>query len=231
MYKICIDPGHGGTDPGAVNGAAREKDIVLDVGLKLKALLEKAGHKVVMTREHDFYATPIAKAQVANAAEADIFISLHCNGHTQETANGTEVWFYTGSEDGEKLAKCLQEKLIKRLGRRDRGIKHRKDLIVLNSTKMTAALVEIAFITNMVEKLLLINAGYRSHIANAIFEGIQQYLGVDDTNTEGSVKSQQQLKKEAVQKGYEFSDKTIAYLAAYEFAEELIDRLYKNMKK
>ena len=114
MYKICIDPGHGGTDPGAVNGAAREKDIVLDVGLKLKALLEKAGHKVVMTREHDFYATPIAKAQVANAAEVDIFISLHCNGHTQETANGTEVWFYTGSEDGEKLAKCLQGKLIQR---------------------------------------------------------------------------------------------------------------------
>lgn len=229
MYKICIDPGHGGTDPGAVNGAAREKDIVLDVGLKLKALLEKAGHKVVMTREHDFYATPIAKAQVANAAEADIFVSLHCNGHQQETANGTEVWFYTGSEDGEKLAKCLQEKLIARLGRRDRGVKHRKDLIVLNSTKMTAALVEIAFITNNDEKMLLTNAGYRSHIAQAIFEGIQQYLGVDGTNTEGNIKSQAELKIEAVQKDYRFSDKTMKYLLDYEFGEELIDRLFEKI--
>ena len=229
MYKICIDPGHGGTDPGAVNGAAREKDIVLDVGLKLKSLLEKAGHKVVMTREHDFYAVPLAKAQVANAAEADIFVSLHCNGHQQESANGTEVWFYTGSEDGEKLAKCLQEKLIARLGRRDRGIKHRKDLIVLNSTKMTAALVEIAFITNNDEKMLLTNAGYRSHIAQAIFEGIQKYLGVDGTNTEGSIKSQAELKIEAVQKDYRFSDKTMKYLLDYEFGEELIDRLFEKI--
>ena len=122
------------------------------------------------------------------------------------------------------LQSVYRENLFK-----DRGIKHRKDLIVLNSTKMTAALVEIAFITNNEEKSLLINSGYRSHIAQAIFEGIQQYLGIDGTNAEGSVKSQQQLKKEAVQKGYKFSDKTMDYLLAYEFGEELINRLYEKI--
>ena len=229
MYKICIDPGHGGTDPGAVNGAAREKDIVLDVGLKLKVLLEKAGYTVVMTREHDVFDTPGEKAKIANNENADLFLSVHCNSYELNTANGTETWYYTGAEDAKKFAECLQGSMVKWLKRNNRGVKSTKKFTVLNSTKMTAALAEIAFVSNEEEKALLENSGFRSRAAYALFEGIQEYLGVDGTNTEGSVKSQAELKIEAVQKDYRFSDKTMKYLLDYEFGEELIDRLYEKI--
>ena len=67
MSRICIDPGHGGSDPGAVNGALAEKDVVLDVGLRLKKLLLNAGYEVIMTRENDIYLTPRQKAGVGNS--------------------------------------------------------------------------------------------------------------------------------------------------------------------
>ena len=112
MYKICIDPGHGGTDPGAVNGAAYEKDIVLDVALKLKKLLLNSGFDVVLTRETDVFDTPVKKAQIANASAADLFLSIHCNSYRLETAHGTETLYYPGAVDSEKFAKALQKQLV-----------------------------------------------------------------------------------------------------------------------
>ena len=77
MLRVCIDPGHGGSDPGAVNGALYEKDVVLDIGKMLKELLKNAGYEVIMTRENDTYLTPRQKANIGNEKRADIFVSIH----------------------------------------------------------------------------------------------------------------------------------------------------------
>ena len=230
MYKICIDPGHGGTDPGAVNGAAYEKDIVLDVALKLKKLLLNNGFDVVMTRETDVFDTPVQKAKIANVSNADLFLSIHCNSYELESANGTETLYYLGAEDSKLFAEALQKQLVTHLQRTDRGIKARNDLAVLNSTKMTAALVEIAFLSNPNEKRLLLNSGFRSHIAQALFDGIQDYLkeinAVIPAPKKEPTKAQ---KKAAVKKAYGFETKTMKYFEDYEFADALIDRLYEKI--
>lgn len=226
MSRICIDPGHGGSDPGAVNGALCEKDVVLDVGLRLKKLLTEAGHEVIMTRENDTYLTPGQKAGVGNRANADIFVSLHCNSAASEQANGTEVLVYDDIGEAHRLGECLQRHLIAALGLRDRGVKLRPDLIVLNSTKMAAALVEIAFISNHTEKLMLASPSFKAKTAEAIFKGIQEYLGgVRVDKKEMSFEEARARVKEK----YKFDDNTMLYLEMYRYGEQLIKRLAEGL--
>lgn len=174
---ICIDPGHGGTDPGAVNGAFTEKYAVLSIGTALKKELVKRGYTVYMTRETDVYHTPYQKAKYGNQVGADIFVSIHCNAAASESAHGTETLSYDLDGKSYKLAKAIQESLIAVTNLTDRGVKQRKDLIVLNSTTMPAALVETAFISNKEEKLLLMDEAFRQKIAAAIADGINRYYG------------------------------------------------------
>lgn len=88
--KICLDPGHGGKDPGAVNGGFKEKDIVLNIALKLAEILRSNGIEVFLTRDGDIYDNVNEKAGKANRSNADLFISLHCNSAASVSANGTE---------------------------------------------------------------------------------------------------------------------------------------------
>lgn len=224
MSRICIDPGHGGNDPGAVNGALAEKDVVLDVGLRLKKLLTEAGHEVIMTRENDTYLTPRQKAGVGNGAKADIFVSLHCNSAASEQANGTEVLVYDDIGEAHRLGECLQRHLIGALGLRDRGVKLRPDLIVLNSTRMPAALAEIAFISNPGEKIKLSMPSFRAKAAEALFKGIQEYLGEEAKTVDKKDMSLEEVKK-AVKEKFGFDDNTMLYLEMYRYGEALIRRL------
>lgn len=213
-----------------MNGASQEKVLNLDIALKLKNLLEVNGYTVFMPRETDVFSKPIDRANYANAMGADLFISIHCNSYKLDTAHGTETLYYSNDPKGERLAELIQGRLVKHLGLTDRGIKDRKDLIVLNSTKMTAVLVESAFLSNPKEKELLMNNGFRSHIAQAIFEGINAYNGMVDETVGEEMKRLADAKKQAVKEGYNFSDETIEYLLNYRFGEALIDRLYKKIK-
>lgn len=231
IYKtICIDAGHGGTDPGAVNGASQEKNIALDIALKLKNLLQRNGYTVFMSRETDVFSQPKDRAKYANSMGADLFISIHCNSYRLDTAHGTETWYYEGSAEGERLAELIQTRLVRHLGLTDRGIKDNRTYAVLNATKMPAVLVETAFLSNPKEKELLMNNGFRSHIAQAIFEGINAYNGMVDETVGEEMKRLADAKKQAVKEGYNFSDETIEYLLNYRFGEALIDRLYKKIK-
>ncbi len=224
VYKtICIDAGHGGTDPGAVNGAAYEKNINLDIALKLKTLFQLDGYRVFMVRETDVFSKPIDRAKFANEMKADLYISLHCNSHTQDNAKGTETWYYTGSKEGQALAESIQHSLVKWLGLTDRGVKHRKDLIVLNATTMPAVLIETAFLSNPDEKLLLLNNGFKSHVARAIYDGVRALNGEEVYLVDNDIKT-------AVQREYNFSDETMDYLVKYRFGKELIERLYEKIK-
>lgn len=224
MSRICIDPGHGGNDPGAVNGTLSEKDVVLDVGLRLKKLLTAAGHIVVMTREDDTYRKPSQKAYIGNSSDTDIFVSLHCNSAANGQANGTEVLVYDDIGEAHRLGECLQRHLIGALGLRDRGVKLRPDLIVLNSTRMPAALAEIAFISNPGEKIKLSMPSFRAKAAEALFKGIQEYLGEEAKAVDKKEMSLEEAKK-TVKEKFGFDENTMLYLEMYRYGEALIRRL------
>ncbi|MGQ9675513.1 MAG: N-acetylmuramoyl-L-alanine amidase family protein [Chloroflexota bacterium] len=125
---ICIDPGHGGPETGAVNGTLKEKDVNLKIALKLARLLEDEGYKVVLTRDSDRAPSATAdgrwagltkdlqtRIDIANAADADLFVSIHNNAASSASASGTEVW-YSGSrsfgEENKKLAELIQAGMI-----------------------------------------------------------------------------------------------------------------------
>ncbi|MEI7999101.1 MAG: N-acetylmuramoyl-L-alanine amidase, partial [Candidatus Omnitrophota bacterium] len=94
VHTVIIDPGHGGKDPGAKGYAGvREKDVVLDIGKRLKELLSDAGLKVVMTRDSDEFISLNGRTEIATKAEADLFISIHANSNPARRTRGVEVYY------------------------------------------------------------------------------------------------------------------------------------------
>jgi len=172
---ICIDPGHGGKDPGAASNEVKEKDINLAISLKLASKLIGAGHKAVLSRCDEFVEL-YNRAEYANSIGADIFVSIHNNAAGNTEAQGTETLYYPGSEKGERLARLVQDELVKKLQRPDRGIKPREKLIVLKCTHMPAILIECGFLTNPTERKLLQDDGFQRLAAEAIAEGIEKYI-------------------------------------------------------
>ena len=167
MAKIFVSAGHGGKQPGAVNGKLIEKNFTLEIANRLAKLLRDAGHTVVQNRTTDVDCSPEQAAQMANSSGADLFVEIHLNSFTQPSANGCEVYYYKGSKEGEKLANDIC-KSIAALGYRNRGAKANTSLYVVKNTKMTAVLVECCFLSSP-EDMALYNA---DKMAKAIFEGI-----------------------------------------------------------
>lgn len=250
---ICIDPGHGGTDPGAVNGAFTEKYVALEIGKALKKELLERGYIVYMTRSEDVFHTPYQKAKYANQVNADIFVSIHCNSAASESAHGTETLSFDLDGKSFFLAQAIQKSLIAATTLTNRGVKQRRDLIVLNTTSMPAALVETAFISNPEEKRLLMTDAFRKKTAKAIAEGIDSYFGLkkgNDASQEGpfistapsetkedasktvaqdsSVITVAQAKK-IIQTKTGFDENTMHYLEYYRYADSLLIRLAKAM--
>ena len=184
MMKICLDPGHGGFDPGAVGLAGtKEKDIALVLAKKVAALLRPA-YEVKLTRETDVHfdktesVDQIKRAMVANAWGADLFVSIHCNAAKNDrTANGAEVYNYIGSKEGKKLAAEIFKLLPSALAIRGRGVKEVLNFCVLEKTDCPAVLVEVAFISNEQEEALLKTADFQNRAAWAIASGIASYCG------------------------------------------------------
>jgi N-acetylmuramoyl-L-alanine amidase len=103
-FRIILDPGHGGMDPGAIRGKVREKDVVLAVCLELKALLDaQPGIETVLTRSKDYYPSLSRRVEIAREQEGDLFLSVHCNSHPKPTVSGMEVYFLSlqGATDRE----------------------------------------------------------------------------------------------------------------------------------
>jgi N-acetylmuramoyl-L-alanine amidase len=175
MKVICIDPGHGGKDPGAISlSNKREKDFALDVALRLDKLLNQGGFRSALTRYKDKYIKLAERAQLANLIGADLFISIHFNAAGSKEAQGTEVLHYP-SKTSQRFAQLINNE-VKGLGRKDRGVKARANLVVLNSTNMTACLVEGGFLTNAAEEKLINSPNFRQQLAAAIFKGIKEYF-------------------------------------------------------
>ncbi len=181
--KVCIDPGHGGTDSGAVGqNGAKEKDVVLQIGLQVKAALERNNIDVVMTRTADMTSGKLViadRCKIANNANVDYLVSIHANAdgdRDDKTGFGTETWAYSASSTGYSLAKAVQRELIAANGLTDRGVKV-KVWDILKGTKAPAILVETAFINNSAEERLLTDVAFQRLTAESIAKGIVQQLG------------------------------------------------------
>lgn len=182
---IVLDPGHGGTDPGAVGlSGTTEKSVNLAVSLRVKALLEKAGAKVVMTHQDDRdvfgpNASAVeelkARATVANARKADIFLSIHANASVSRDADGTATYFYQKTRYDSLLARCLQAGMMQVNGLKDRG-SFPANFYVIKRTIMPAALVEMAFLSNPGEERLLNDPQFQQKVAEGIVRGMDNFF-------------------------------------------------------
>ena len=173
---VYIDPGHGGSDPGASGNGVIEKNVVLKVALNLKAILEKNGIEVVMSRTDDTYVSLQDRVITANKSNADSFISVHINSAGVAAAYGIETYYYT--QNSPNLASKIQNKLISYTGAYNRGVK-KDDFYVITYTHMPSSLAEIGFLSNLDEATKLKDESYQYKISVALAEGILEYLGKD----------------------------------------------------
>lgn len=175
--KITVlDAGHGGKDPGGISadGTLFEKDVALDVTLKINQILNYWGYKTLLTRDKDEFLSLTKRANIANEINADVFVSIHCNAAANPQANGIETFHYPESKTGNKLANYIQTQLIDIVRRRNRGVKQAK-FTVLHKTIMPAALVEIGFVTNEEKAELMKNDYFKFLKAMAIAKGIENF--------------------------------------------------------
>lgn len=183
-FKVVLDPGHGGYDSGAVGSAGiKEKDVNLAVTLKLGSILKNNGVDVVYTRTGDdvSWSNDInddlqTRCDISNNTEPDYFICIHSNSSSSAAANGTETYYYSGNEEGQRLAGLIQDELVKALGTYDRGIKT-ANFYVLRNTNAPAVLVELAFISNSNEERLLNDEKFQNSCAQAIASAVLKAYG------------------------------------------------------
>lgn len=187
MSKIFIDAGHGGKDPGAPNGNIFEKDIALKIALKLNDILKARGFQTQLSRSTDVFVELNERAKKANNFASDVFVSIHLNSSNNSSATGIESLVYSYTGKNKKLGDSIQNALITATNAKNRGVKERPDLAVLNSTKMPAVLVEVGFISNTSEKNLLVTDNYQDKIASAIANGISKYFRKEVVNLVNSV--------------------------------------------
>lgn len=183
-YVVCIDPGHGGYDSGAVGPTKlKEKDVTLPVGLKVGNILQSKGVKVVYTRTSDSVSWPSVeikdlqkRCDISDSVKANYFVAIHCNSNDAAAANGTETFYDSGSPAGQKLASYVQDELIKNLGTVNRGTKT-AGFYVLKNTDCPAILAELEFISNPTGEKNLSNDAFQNKCAEAIANGILKALG------------------------------------------------------
>lgn len=179
--KVCLDCGHGGSDPGAVNGARTEKADVLKMGLRVRDLLTAQGINVVMTRTADKDVSINERCKIANAAKCDYFLSIHRNAASPD-AVGNEIWVHSqaAAHVVDKAQKILSA--VCAVSGKNRGVKkgaagNYTDYGVNRDTDMPSALLELGFITSDTD-----NKSFDTHFdayAKAIAKGVCAALGVD----------------------------------------------------
>lgn len=185
---ICIDPGHGGTDVGAIGHIGGkdvyEKNITLSIALPLRDMLTSAGAKVVMTRDtdKDVYgpwadADPElqARCEIANEAHADAFVSIHIDSFSNSSVDGTTAYYNAKSSKDLLLAQMMHQATMNSLSIPDRGVKS-NDFYVNVYTTMPSVLMEMGFITNDHRVKMLTSSWGPRGIAQSLFNGLVNYF-------------------------------------------------------
>lgn len=186
---VVIDAGHGGKDPGkvGVNGAL-EKEINLQIALRLKNLLEQNDVAVVLTREED---KDLASEQAVSRKNEDlraraaliadtkpvVMISIHQNSYPEEEVDGAQVFYYTGSDSGKQLGSIIQNSLKSEIDDGNHRVaKANKEYYLLKKAVCPAVIIECGFLSNPAEAALLVTEEYQEKLAFAIHLGIMEYI-------------------------------------------------------
>ncbi len=173
---IALDPGHGGSDPGATGPSGiTEREINLRIAAKTVALLEAAGATVVATRTTDVGVPIYDRPAIANAAGAEVFISIHANADPLRVAEGTETYHYPNHDDSERLAQILHHQLVNALGSNDRRVRY-GNFAVLRESKMPAALIECLYLSSPHEERRLMDPAVQENIARSILAALEQFF-------------------------------------------------------
>ncbi len=182
---VVIDPGHGGSESGAVypdkNPQAIEKNLNLDIATRLYNLLKNAGINAYITRTDDSYVGLNERSDMANKLNADLFVSVH-NNSGDSWERGTMTLYYPSNYNhsfgitSERVAQILQNEMIGTLGTLNRGIWKRPNLAVLNSSKMPAVLAEVSYISDSSDRQNLLSESFRNKAAAALCTGILKAL-------------------------------------------------------
>ena len=179
---IVVDAGHGGTSSGAQAGGFKEKDITLAISLKLRAILESCGARVVMTRDSDTNVDLYDRPKLANEVGADLFVSIH-NDSTRHpnSASGTTTYYHQGDPNSRALAVCVQQAIKSVSNLPSRGalsdsVLYASGLAVLRVSQMPAILVEVAYINNDRDRSRLIDPVFQKKVAQAIATGLRCYV-------------------------------------------------------
>lgn len=179
---VMLDAGHGGVNPGAVYEGRQEKDDALALVLAIGPILQNNGIDVLYTRTTDVYQTPLQKAELANEADVDYFVSIHRNSFPEDNVvSGVESLVYDLSGVKYEMAQNINAQL-ETVGFVDLGVKARPNLIVLRRTKMPAVLVEAGFINSNTDNMLF-DANFQA-IAQAIADGIIETIDVQPETLE-----------------------------------------------
>jgi len=176
---IAIDPGHGGSDPGAVGVTGlQEKEVNLNVSLRVAEQLRAKGAKVIMTRATDVFIPLAQRVSIAEAAGAQVFVSVHANAHPNPQIGGTETYYFGNkatSKASLNLAILMQGELVGALRLRDIGVKD-ANFLVIRQTSMPSVLLELGFLSNAHEESLMRTNAFRQNSADAIVRALQKYF-------------------------------------------------------
>ncbi len=173
-HVVAIDPGHGGKDPGAIGATGLvEKDVTLDVGLRLRDALRRQSVRTVMTREADVFVDLQDRVPIALRAGATVFVSVHANSTTRGVIRGVETYYL--KPNSVLLATWIQEELGRSLGIPDRGIRT-ANFKVLRDSPVPAVLVEVGYLSNLEDEALLRTAAFRQRAAEAVARGVVRFV-------------------------------------------------------
>ncbi len=172
---VALDPGHGGTDPGATGPTgALEKDVVLAIAQDLRALLTQRHIDVVMVRDADVFVPLEDRAQIASRGGATLFISIHANAAVDSAANGTQTFY--GTPQSASLAVAALDELSRTVGLAARGATQAQFKVLMDTLSIPAILVETAFITNPREEQMLRDPTRQELFAQGIAQAIERYM-------------------------------------------------------
>lgn len=171
--SIVLDPGHGGSDYGAIRCGINEKDINLDVAKRVESILINKGIEVAMTRTNDETVSLEARTTFTENKKPGIFVSIHVNSSVKPEICGIETHYY--HPESLDLAQTVHSSLISSIKTTDRGL-FKSRFYVINHTTVPAILVEMGFISNDTERSELVSEGRKQQTARAIAEGIIRYL-------------------------------------------------------
>jgi N-acetylmuramoyl-L-alanine amidase len=176
---VVIDPGHGGTDPGAVGiGGLRETDITLPISLEVVRLLQQQGLQVYLTRADESREVDLPpRVALAKRVQADVFVSIHANAISlsRPDVNGVETYFAPGAVAGRELSQTILNSITRSVNIRSRGM-HSARFYVIRNTPMPATLIETGFVTGAEDAPKLRDPGFQRQMAAAIAQGIIEFL-------------------------------------------------------